>query len=104
MSKLLNRTVVDIENEFNAPDPRNTSLEFMRCLLACHAVYGMECALGSASVCAKWLSYYEKSLDIRNLCCDSIEGMVELPVRGDSVVARKMTAVPHCQCMHSVAE
>lgn len=69
LSKILGRCVINLQKEFKAPDPNLTALIGTRCLLPCHSVQSMHCALNTATALAQWFSYLELSLQIKNFCC-----------------------------------
>ena len=70
-SRLCARTFIDMDAEFGAPPASHTALKGKTCLLPCHAVPCMTCALNEAVCLSKWLNYYCQTLKINNLCCQT---------------------------------
>lgn len=68
LATLLDRAVINLEKEFNAPPPHHMALEGLTCLAPCHAVPSLSCALKQASILAQWLHYYILALQIKNFC------------------------------------
>lgn len=69
LSNLLGRSVIDLSGEFTCPPVDKMALCGVECLLPCHAVPMMHCAMRSASVYALWLEYYDLALQIEHFCC-----------------------------------
>lgn len=78
LQKLLKRAVIDMEAEFQAPKANCIGFAGQSCLLPCHRVRTLTCALRNASVHAKWLKYYIDKLKTENLCsCSQLKEDLE---------------------------
>lgn len=91
LSSLLRRSVIDVEGEFSCVEPSKTSLEGVGCLVPCHGLSRMACALRNATVLAQWLHYYTLSLQINQFCCQEVKakggGVDEVDDGNDCVCA-----------------
>lgn len=69
LEKLIGRKVIDMEQEFGAPKPDCTATVGVSCLLPCHGLPTMQCAMRDADRLRQWLDYYCKRTQIANFCC-----------------------------------
>ena len=92
LEKLTGRTFINIEKEFNCPIMDHTALIGTCCLIPCHGLPRMRCALRDADRMRQWLKYYSERTKIANFCPSLQSPITPSPtdggVRDDCVCAK----------------
>ena len=92
LEKLTGRTFINIETEFKCPLMDHTALIGTSCLIPCHGLPLMQCALRDADRMRQWLQYWSERTKIANFCPSSQSPATPPPtdggVRDDCVCAK----------------